>query len=230
MSVAGKLVLFAVYTFQNVQPSHPKHPVITPSLPVVVSGSSSAFGTIIDFGIDNKIPLGIVIDRNHRICRYPFDGGRRTLQLSEFVDELNAKLPGYRAVLQDEILNIYPSELAGPTKNLLELKIPEFHSGPDSHRGLGVNLWMFVRAVIAPSEGSAFVGGDSTTRETVSGIQVNGQTVTAILNRIVDKGSGGAWVLHSSEIKDLSPSTQQPYEVYGYSGEEMLLKQVSCLK
>jgi hypothetical protein len=89
---------------------------------------------------------------------------------------------------------------------------------------------MFIRAVIAPSQGSAFVGGSSTTLETVSGIQVTGQNVTTILNNIVDEGSSAAWVLHSSEINDLSPSTKLPYEVYGFSGEETLLKQVSCLK
>jgi hypothetical protein len=66
---------------------------------------------------------------------------------------------------------------------------------------------MFIRAVIAPSQGSAFVGGSSTTLETVSSIQVTGQNVTTILNNIVDEGSSAAWVLHSSEINDLSPST-----------------------
>lgn len=220
----------AIYSIQNVQSAHPKHPVITANLPIVVSGSTSAFETLIHFGIDNQIPLGIVIDQNHRICQFPIDRGTRTMKLSEFVEEFNSKLPGYRAVLQSGILNIYPTELALPTKKLLDLKIPEFHSGPDSHQGLGVNLWMFIRAVIAPSEGSAFVGGDSTTRETVSGIQLNGQTVSAILNHIVDKGGGAAWVLHSSVIKGLSPATKQPYEIYGYSGEETLLKQVDCFK
>jgi len=204
-------------------------PRITLNSDVVISDlSPSAFRTILNAAIDNRIPIGIIVDSTHRLCRRTMNGGRRRETLTQFVSDINLSIPGYKAQFDGAVLNVYPTDIEVPTESLLKLRIPEFRSGPDSHQGLGVNLWMFIRAMIAPGEGTAFVGASSTSRETVNAIETKNQRVDTILNAIIVKGSGGAWVLQSAMVKDLSPKTLRPYEVLGYSGEEQSLRNLSC--
>lgn len=222
-------MLFAVQQPQRVASVTQKRPLITLDSVISISEPGpSAYEEVLNAGIDNKLPLGLVIDGKHRLCTYLAVGGQRKLKLADFINQIDTEIPGYKASFQDGTLNVFPEELSGPVTNLLKLRVPEFHSGPDTHQGLGVNLWMFIRALIAPGEGTGFVGGSSTTRETISGMTVRAESVKTILNSIVEKGGGGAWVLHSSAVKDLSPSTPKPYDVYGYLNEEQSLRNINC--
>jgi hypothetical protein len=71
----------------------------------------------------------------------------------------------------------------------------------------------------------------SLSAETVAGVSATNRTVRSLLNMIVDKGAGGAWILWSAELKTLSPATPMPYEIHGYVGEEQSFASgLKCIK
>jgi hypothetical protein len=62
-------------------------------------------------------------------------------------------------------------------------------------------------------------------------MDVRDETVKSILNMIVDKGGGGVWVLHTSQLKILSAETPMPYEIEGYNGDNgSIAANLSCSK
>jgi hypothetical protein len=150
------------------------------------------------------------------------------ITIAGLITAIDSNLPDYQANLQDGVLDIIPKSPSANTAILLDMRLREFRSSPEPHSIVGSNLWMFIRALIAPTEGTVGGGLTSTTVERVPGMDVTNRTVKAILNLIVDKGSGGVWILRSSMIKNLSTTTPRPYEIYGYVGEEQLVQSISC--
>lgn len=198
------------------------------SIITVTNRGQSAFETLIATVVDNRIPFGIVVDDRHYICQEHIGGTGRMESMTQFVNDLVSSMPTYTITFASGVLNVIPKKLNPPAERLLRINIPQFQSEADSHQGLGVNLWMYIRAVIAPKEGTFYAGASSTARETVNGIEVQNQDVRSILNTIVSKGNGGIWILKSDAIKDLSVSTPRPYELKGYVGEEQTILGLSC--
>jgi hypothetical protein len=203
------VVSFAnAYQLQENQPPTPSVSELGPDSEIVISDlAPSAFHTIVNTGIENRVPMGIVIDSKHRLCETVMNVGRRREKLRRFIAEINSTVPGYKAEFERGVLKVYPLDANKTTQTFLNLHIPEFHSRPDTHQGLGIDLWMFIRAAIAPGQGTGFVGGSSTKREIVPAMDVTDQSVDTILDAIVRKGGGAAWVLQSSKIEELSQST-----------------------
>jgi hypothetical protein len=154
--------------------------------------------------------------------------GRRREKPRRFIAEINSTVPGHKAEFERGVLKVYPLDANKTTQTFLNLHIPEFHSRPDTHQGLGIDLWMFIRAAIAPGQGTGFVGGSSTKREIVPAMDVTDQSVDTILDTIARKGAGAAWVLQSSKIEELSQSTPRPYDILGYSENQQALRSLSC--
>ena len=228
------LILFVVaFAYSCLAQNERSGPVQTPVLSadseIVLSDMApSAFRTIIDTALDNAIPIGITLDPKHRLCDAVMNVGRKREKLSSFISEVNSAVPGYRSEFRNGVLRVHPIDPSTPTQSFLDLRIPEFHSGSDTHRGLGVNLWMFIRAEIAPGQGTGFVGGSAPVREIVPGIDTKGETVQTILDRIVRKGRGAAWILDASKLRDLSKNTPRPYEIFAYSENAQALRHLEC--
>jgi hypothetical protein len=189
-----------------------------------------AFSNLLTIGVDNHIPIGLVLaaEPNTSICKMPLALREGDTTVAELITAINSTLTGYQAELQDGVLDIIPVSPSTDTAILLDMRLSEFRSSPEPHSIMGTNLWMFIRAVIAPAEGSMGGGLSSTTVERVPGMNVTNQTVKSALNLIVDKGSGGVWILRSSTIKTLSSATPRPYDIYGYVGEEQLVRSIKC--
>jgi hypothetical protein len=203
---------------------------LTSVLKVQKASNGPAFRDLLAIGVDNHIPIGIVLGATPEagMCEVSLGLSEGSIKVADLITAVQSKLPSYRADLQNGVLNIIPASPSTDTKSLLDMKLSEFRSSPEPHSILGTNLWMFIRAVIAPKEGTAGGGLSPTTVERVPGIDVTNQTVRSILNLIIDKGSGGVWILRSSMIKNLSPTTARPYEIYGYVGEEQFVQSIAC--
>jgi len=208
------------------QVTYDKHPPIALNTALQLEGASTepAFRELLTIGVDNHMPIGIVLGAEPSLCYVPLEDSPGKITVAELIATINAKVPGYRAELQDGVLDIAPVDLPSEVARLLDMRLAEFHSGDDLHTLMGSTLWTFIRAAIAPDEGTAGGGQSSTMVEKVPGMSVTDQTVRSILNSIVDKGSGGAWILHTSKVTDLDSTRQRPYEIYGYVGEEQHVK------
>ena len=189
----------------------------------------SAFQQLLKIGVENHLPLGIIVGAEPSICGtpLPFRSGQQTLK--ELIVDINAILPGYHAALSDGVLDIAPIVLPEGAAKLLNTRLSTFSTGDNPHKLMGSDLWMDIRLILAPDEGVVGGGLSSTMVEKVPGFQVKDKIVNSILNMIADEGSGGVWVLHTSSVKDLLSTRQQPYEIYGYVGQEQhIISDVKC--
>ena len=230
MTIPFVMVAWAVLAAQSspqvMQVTSNTHPSITPNsvLHLAKPSGESAFRDLLTVGVDNHMPIGFVIGAEPSICQVSFERKEGDVTVAELIAMINAQVPGYYADLHGGVINIIPKPLPEKTATFLNIRLTEFHSEPAPHNLLGANLWMFIRSVLAPDQGTGFVGGTSSAAERVPGMNMSNQTVQSILNAIVDKGSGGLWILYTSKIKLLSSETVKPYEIYGYVGAEQYLK------
>jgi hypothetical protein len=170
----------------------------------------------------NALPLGIVLDASPETgtCSHHFDLPAGDIPLSSLIRVINSSFPNHRAMLRNGVLEITPWPLPPHVGDFLNLKLDHFRSNADTDEGHSVSLWMWVRAVIAPHEGTAYEGFSSSHPETVQPLELREQSVEAILNDIAGLGKGGLWILRAADLKTLSPSTPIPFMVYDYVGSQ----------
>jgi hypothetical protein len=87
---------------------------------------------------------------------------------------------------------------------------------------------MNLRAVLIPSQGSAFVGGLQKGAEEIPPLDMSDVTVQSALNYVVTRGQGGIWIMHSVPKGWRSDPVKMPFTAISYSGDESRLRQVSC--
>lgn len=196
---------------------------------ITVPGNQILFSELLSVAHTNSIPLGVTVDSGHQFCKQQLTGGRRTLRLADYIDQINALPVNYRAALTNGVLEVHPA-FDPEARRFLDLMISEFHTKPDTQDGLGVRLWMWIRSVIAPGEGTGFTGASSTQREIVEGINSSHASVQSLLNQIVSKGKGGVWVLQSSQVQALDNRTVLPYRIVPYANPEDVLNTVKCVE
>lgn len=198
---------------------------------ITPSGSDSQFALsrLLAIGISNRLPFGIVI-ADDKLCTSRLRDTRSEMTISDLMSDIDTQIVGYHAELRDGVIDIYPHEMTSSTKQFLDIEIPRFSSQADTHRGLGVNLWMFIRAVLVPQEGTAFVGGSDTGEEMVPGFSISHATVRSLLNHISTTGHGAIWVLYSLPSDSRSYISKPPYKIYGYAADDKYIEQIGCAK
>ncbi len=227
LAVLALSVLFQQSGALPFSPDHSGHRLVNLDTVIRVQEGSagSAFTELAAIGFDNHIPIGIVLGgaKGSDICGTTLDLKPGEMTVAELIATIRARMPGYQADLKRGVLDISPTPLPDHAAAFLGLSIGHFHSDPEPLSLLGRNLWPHIRGVIAPGEGTDMSGLFSLSAERVEGMDVANETVESILNRIVDKGNAGMWILKASKLKALSSETAMPYEIYGYVGEDRSL-------
>jgi hypothetical protein len=204
------------------------HPAVSFPMNIHVGGITkpTAFNSLVTIGTANHLPMGIVVGQSpdSALCKGTLQFDVSDVSLDALIRRISIGIPGYAAELDNGVLIIKPLSMPATAVKLLQLQISEFRSSPEPLSILGSHLWIYVRGLIAPEEGTTAGGLSSTSVERVSGIQVKDQTVQGILDLIVDKGSGGVWIFDSAMLKELNGRTPMPYLVFGYVGEEHFLE------
>jgi len=189
--------------------------------------TGSALQQIVAIGRENHLPLGIVAP-DRILCSTPLIFSERAPSVQTLLAEINQQIPTYRADLVDNTVNVEPRSLPTQDARLLDTQIGQFTSRPDTHQGMGVNLWMFVRAVLVSGESTGFAGGSSTRAEKLTGIHVEQLSVAQILNLIARKGHGGLWAVKSLQPGWEKSSPSLPYEILSYCDEHSGIQDFSC--
>jgi hypothetical protein len=232
------LISSALFPQSGGQPfplAHGTHPpiMLETTIRVPEVATRSALSDLVTIGLENHIPIGIIVEDSPDtyICSTPLNLRHGTMTIAELIAVVDSTVPRYRADLQNGVLDVAPASLPDGVAQLLKLKLSNFRSTPEPHQFLGLDLWKSIRGVLAPGLGLNIVRGVSLSAETVTGMDVTNENVKSVLNMIVDKGNGGVWILDASKIKELSPETPMPYEIYGYLGDNQSLKSaVTCSK
>ena len=233
------VVLMSGVLFQQSAPAyfpvaHGSHASVLLSTVIRVPESSrSALSDLVAIGFENHIPTGITVahtpDRDP--CGTPLNLKPGTMTVADLISVIGATMPGYRAGLQNGVLEVAPIPLSDGTSQFLAMKLPKFQSSPAPHQLLGLTLWGLIQGVLAPGQGTNIVHPMSLSAETVTGMNIKDGTVKSVLDMIVDKGNGGVWILKSSQIKTLSAESPMPYEIYGYVGDsQSLASNMACSK
>jgi hypothetical protein len=173
---------------ERLEPTTARHAAITLETKVQIHGGhGNAFRSLMETGLSNHIPMGVVIGKDQSICKDVLGTELKTGTVAELIDEIEHDIPGYRAELRQGVLNVEPYTLTASGQRFLTYRLRKFHSGPESMVMMSFNLWMWYRAEIVPEEGQAFAGAISSTADT-----------------------------------DLE--MRNPYEVYGYVGNEAVIQ------
>ena len=233
------VVLMSGVLFQQSAPTyfhiaHGRHASVLLSTVIRVPVTSrSALSDLVAIGFENHIPTGITVahtpDRD--TCGTPLNLKPGTMTVADLISEIGATMPGYRADLQNGVLEVAPTPLSEGTSQFLSMKLPKFQSPPAPHQLLGLTLWGFIQNVLSPGRGTNVVHPLSLSAETVTGMNIKDGTVKSVLDMIVDKGNGGGWILKSSQIETLSAESPMPFEIYGYVGDsQSLASSLACSK
>lgn len=192
-------------------------------------GTESAFHSLLRMAIRERIPMGIVVGRESALCTRPLASAGVETTLGNLEINLWNYVPGYEAKLRDGVLEISPVALEGDVSRLLDMRISGFREDAGIHTVQAANLWFWVRAIIDPGMGSAMDVLAPTSAERVPAIGPRDGTLRELLDGIADGGSGAVWVLYSSQATKITPEMIEPYEMYGYAGEEDLILRMPCM-
>lgn len=202
------------------------HGPVTLDTKVRVPGASSGYALdeIVTVGSRNHIPLGIILmdTPNSDYCQARLKLDRGTMTVAGLIAAVRAAVPGYRAELEDGVLDVIPVNLPKVTSRFLRIKLAHFHSAPGTHQDLGYDLWSVIRGILAPGASTDSSHFFSLSAERVPGMDVRDQTVKSTLNLIVGQGGGGVWILRTSRLKALSAKTPMPFQIYGYTGDRRI--------
>jgi hypothetical protein len=197
---------------------------------VVDSSPHKVLQSVLSTAQQNRIPIGIVEGDSlaDALCEKSLTLTPGKMTVSDFVAALQSSTLGYTGQIKNGVLEIRPQGSPNNVSAFLDLPISRFQSPSSPHIIFGSSLWMAIRGVIAPGEGTATDMLFSLDAETVPGLDIANKSVDFILDAIVKQGSGGVWVLHTAKLKVLSDMTPMPYEIHGYVGEGNLQSMIKC--
>ncbi|HVC47521.1 MAG TPA: hypothetical protein VND90_09775 [Terracidiphilus sp.] len=229
MKVLSALAISAVLLQHSIPPPNPAaqgvHRAVrlNTTVHVLETSAGSAFSDLVAVGLQNHLPIGIVVGEgpDSDICRVPLNFTQETMTVADLIAVIEAGMPGYRAEIQNGVLDIAPKQLPDNTARFLEMRLARFQAAPQTQTVMGFTLWGSIDGILAPRAGRDLNILLSMSAETVPGMDVSNASVKSILNKIVDEGNGGVWVLRTSQLKTLSAETRMPYDIDGYVGEDL---------
>jgi hypothetical protein len=212
----------AVWYCVGQEPTSVHRPQVTLQTVIHVQNASSdsPVRDLLRIGALNDLPLGIVIGSDGTICRGDLRLSTGDMTVAALLDKVNDRIPGYHGELSDGVIDVTATKLSPGGAELLRMVLPDFKSGRrGTYKLVAFWLWTYVRAVIAPQDGTAYVGADSTQAEMLEPFELKQTSVKHALNRITSQGTGAAWVFHDPNVSNLTRDTQMPFRIYGYTGD-----------
>jgi|SRR5579875_2363992 len=179
---------------------------------------------LLQVGFENHLPMGILV-QGDILCEPKSTAGQQIVTLEDLSKQIGILVPGYKAEIKDGVFFVHPQTVSPFTLNLLKLIIPRFRSGQGGAEKFGVDLWMHIRAVLVPSEGSAFIGGVQRGTENLPDVEMTNVTVEQILDRIVTLKTGGMWIMYEVPPDWNKDPKSMPFEILSYSG---MKEAISC--
>ncbi len=186
------------------------------------------FESLLAVGRLNRLPLGIVVEGDSLCRALPADDRRDVSNVFELENEVERLSPDYIVEIRDGVLMVRPKGMSPAAQGLLDLTIPRFATRPSTVQEIGISLWMHMRAVLIPQEGSAFEGGMQRNAELLPPFEMNQSDVRSILNRVVKGGGGGLWVLQKIPSDWLTHPKSDPVDLFSYSGDSDTIGALKC--
>ena len=181
------------------------------------SNDEPALQAILRFGRENNIPLGVVV--GDQLCSTTITGFTVEHATAEAVfKRFVERLPSYRWDLEDHAVVFAPANISEPATKFLAVVPPPYVIQEDTLQGQAAWAWMDIRAALRPREGTALDILSSPRSDRWPALALRDLTVRQVLNRLVARKKGGAWVLVPFRDFDKAAG-HRPFWVLDYAGK-----------
>lgn len=188
------------------------------SIPDFGVNDVSAIRALMDISKTENIPIGIVEDDQH-LCTTKVKYSAKSDSIATIAKKLVAQVPGYKVVFASDFsaFVVSPNSPRPVTTQFLNL-VPD-HFGPmkGNPQTLITFLWLHVRALLHPQEGTAGSILSSPDAQ-VFEIETRNETIQQILNRIAALSSG-TWVLRPLPSSLPKVGAELPFSIFSPAGD-----------
>lgn len=179
------------------------------------SNDEPALSAILRFGRENNIALGLVV--GDQLCSTTITGFRVEHATAEVVfKRFGQMLPSYHWDVEDGAVVLAPDNIPKPVARFLAVVPPPYVIAADTLQGQAAWAWMDIRAALRPREGTAFSVLSSPRSVRWPALAVRDVTVRQLLNRLVARNKGSAWVVFPFRNFDRA-ADHRPFWLLDYS-------------
>lgn len=169
---------------------------------------------ILRLGIATKTPIGLVLMPGP--CTVEIDVNEDQQSIAAILDQAVGQIGGYGWSLRDGVILIVPRTVPPNSLRILDATIPKYANTAASMGESAEYLWMQVRGVLQPGQGFIFDALSSPSDAQVPAIEMRNASTEDVLDRVVVKGGGGAWVLMPVSTDTDRLPEQSLIKVFGY--------------
>lgn len=164
------------------------------------------------------VPIGVV-EGDSRLCSATLSYSAKNASILSVAQGIVGEVPGYRVIAATDhsILSVAPEGLPPAAHQFLRLVMPQYGPVKGTPQELLMSLWVHVRFLLHPQEGSAVsILGSPSDRELE--IQATNETVRQVLDRIAI-ASRGVWILRSLPENLETLGGEVPFAILSPVGE-----------
>lgn len=214
-SVVSLLLFTAIFGIGSDRHPAPDDPLLSRIVPSFNSTNESAISAIVRFGREANIPLGIVLDK--QLCSLRFEEQRIDhASVRTALDQVSAALTSYSWSLEYGTVVFAPLDLPTATARFLSFVVSPYNVPEDTLQAQAGYEWLNIRASLRPNEGTALSILSSRKSLRWPPLSLSSITVREVLDRLVDRNPGGAWILFP--IEDIEKAAEsRPFQLIDYS-------------
>lgn len=189
-----------------------------PTVPKFAVKGISAVDALLELSRSEHLPMGIVED-DDALCKSIVSYSAENVTASVAVEGILAQVPGYtwRRSKESDIFLIAPVSPRSVTVQFLQMVDPRFGPTKDTLQGLEMTLWVHVRYILYPDQGTAgSILSSSNARAYELGTK--DATIEQILDRIAIAAKG-AWVLRPLPPTLANLSGDLPFSIFSDDGQ-----------
>lgn len=177
--------------------------------------------TILRLGVVSKAPMGLVLaDSKPCVARVEISFASQPLasDLDTLVSQMAVE---YSWHVSNGVIVVEPKVVPAESAQLLTVVIPRYANVPSTMNGSGQYLWMLINGVLRPGEGTLMDVLSNPSDAQVPALEMRNATAEEILNGIVVKAGGGAWVLLPAPADKSHLAGKSRIWAFGYSDPDV---------
>jgi hypothetical protein len=172
-----------------------------------------AIEALLELSRQQGFPLGIIMD-DDRLCRSTVSFSGDEVPFSEVLSSIMNQVPGYgwSRAGRSPVIHIAPSSIRPVTQEFLDLVDPHYGPMKANLQTLVASLWVHIRYILHPDEGTV---GDilSSTHDEVFEIEDTNASVEALLDQIAITTTG-TWILRPLPPRISSIGDEMPFHIF----------------
>ena len=180
---------------------------------------------ILRLGSQTKIPLGLVIS-DRRLCDRDIEGNWEGKSIADLLNVLTEG-SGYNWRVKGDVLLIAPNKISPATTQLLEMVLPTYAAPSGTSESQALYLWMDVRGILKPTEGTALHILSSSSEAEFPAISTENITVEDVLTRLSTRKEGGVWLVFPFGDRLITAADSPPFSVANYQ-DTARMQAISC--